>query len=271
MEVGQRLSEARKRRNLTLADIARSTKIRVDYLEAIERDDVDHLPSGFFARAFVRAYASEVGVNPDDLLDSIDAPVSAEPEPEALPLPPKHERVSTRSLLIVISVIAACGLYYVAFAPARTASEAPQVAAEIPIATTADRIEPAAAAVPRAESDVELQIQSSGGCIVAVTADGHLLPSQPPGEPVVLKARGEVVLRVGDSGACAPAVKPDSPARSPRRARIDTVAPSPVAITHAVDQQSDTAPPVVEPAPSAPNAVVPQPAESTPPTAIEQF
>jgi transcriptional regulator with XRE-family HTH domain len=271
VDVGQRLSEARKRRNLTLADIARSTKIRVHYLEAIERDDVDYLPSGFFSRAFVRVYANEVGVNPDDLLDSIDAPVSAEPEPEAPPLPPAHERVSTRPLFIVLSVAAACGLYYIAFAPARTVSEAPRVAAEIPIATAADRIEPAVAAVPRAASDVELQIHSSGGCIVAVTADGRLIPSQPSGETVVLKARGEVVLRVGDFGACAPAVKPDSPARSPRRARIESVAPSPVAITHAVDQQSEAAPPVVEPAPSVPDAQLPQPDESTPPTAIERF
>ena len=242
------------------------------YLEAIERDDVDHLPSGFFSRAFVRAYANEVGVNPDDLFASVDPPVSVEPEPEPPPLSPAAgERVSTRSLLFVFSVAAACGLYYIAFAPARTASEAPQVAAEIPTATSTHAPRPSQSLFRAAASDVELQIQSSGGCIVAVTADGRLIPSQPPGELVVLKARGEVVLRVGDSGACAPAVKPDSPAKSPRRARIDTVAPSPVAITHAVDQQSDAAPPVVEPAPSAPDAQLPKPDESTPPTAIEQF
>ena len=68
MRVGQQLSEARERQNLTLADISRTTKIPVHLLDAIERNDIDHLPQEFFTRAFVRAYAKEVGVDADALL-----------------------------------------------------------------------------------------------------------------------------------------------------------------------------------------------------------
>ena len=34
-------------------------------LEALERDDVSHWPSGIFRRAFIRAYAHAIGLDPD--------------------------------------------------------------------------------------------------------------------------------------------------------------------------------------------------------------
>jgi transcriptional regulator with XRE-family HTH domain len=274
VQIGQRLSEARRRRNLTLADIARTTKIRVHYLEAIDRDDVDRMPRGFFGRAFVRAYANEVGVNPSELMDSVDKTVSAESEPDMAATPaPANTPAFARALFFIIPVAAVCGFYFIGRAPARTrskATQATQVAAEIP-SPTVDRVEPAAVSNAGTTSDVELQIQSRGGCIVAVTADGRAIPADvAPGQPVLVKARGEVVLRVGNSGTCASAVKSSSTPKSPRRAQIDTVSQSPHAITLAVDQPSETTLPVVETAPSTPDAVLPQP-ESTPPPAIEPF
>ena len=272
MQVGQRLSEARRRKNLTLADVARTTRIPLHYLQAIDRDDADRLPRGLFARAFVRTYANEVGLNPSDLMDSVDETVSPESEEQMPALPaPADTPVSMRSLLLIIPVAAVCGFCYVGFAPATT-SDAPQAAAEVSVPTAAP-VEPVAAAVPEAASDVELQIHSRGGCIVAVTADGRVIPSDtlPPGQPVVLKARGEVILRVGDSGTCPPAVKPNSTPRSPRRVQIDTVPESPAAMTQTVDQQSNTAAPLVEPVPAASDAVLPQPDQPAPPAIIEQF
>jgi cytoskeleton protein RodZ len=273
VEVGQRLSEARRRRNLTLVDIARSTKIPVHYLEAIERDDVDHMPRGFFARAFVRTYATEVGLNPSELLDSVDQPEVAEPDPN-MPSPAEaiDEPASVRWPLFVIPVVAVCGLYYLGFTRTGTTSEAPQVAAEIPMAP-ADPIEPAAAAFPRAAADVELQIRSTGGCIVTVTADGRPISSEatPPGSALVLKARGEVVLRVGDSSACAPVVKPSGTAKIERRPRIDATRPSSVAVAHVADQPSVTAAPVVEPTPAASDELVSEPDLAAPPEAGAQF
>jgi hypothetical protein len=273
--VGQRLTEARKRRNLTVAEIARSTKIPVHFLEAIERDDVDHMPPGFFARAFVRTYAHEVGVNANELLASVDPPVTTvEPEPEmpALP-PPVNAPVSARSLLFVIPIVAVCGLYFAGRDRASTPSEAPpQVAAAIP-ASSVDRIDTAAAAASEATSDVELQIESRGGCIVSVTADGRTIPSGavPPGESVVLQVRGEVVLRVGDAGACAPATKPNSSPKLARRPRIDAVPASPVVVAHVVDQEAASATKIVEPSSGASEAVLPQSDQPAPLPAIDQF
>ena len=62
---GARMRSHRERRGIGLAAIARGTKIGVPMLEAIERDDVSRLPAGIFRRAFIRAYATAVGLDPE--------------------------------------------------------------------------------------------------------------------------------------------------------------------------------------------------------------
>jgi transcriptional regulator with XRE-family HTH domain len=62
---GARLRERRERQHVALATIAEQTKIKVSLLEALERDDVSHWPTGIFRRAFIRAYAHAIGLEPD--------------------------------------------------------------------------------------------------------------------------------------------------------------------------------------------------------------
>jgi cytoskeletal protein RodZ len=50
---------------VSLRDIATATKISVVTLEALERNDYARLPGGIFSRAFVRAYALAVGLEPE--------------------------------------------------------------------------------------------------------------------------------------------------------------------------------------------------------------
>ena len=65
-DFGGKLRQARERRGVSLRQIASSTKISVGALEALERNDVSKLPGGIFSRAFVRSYATEVGLDPDE-------------------------------------------------------------------------------------------------------------------------------------------------------------------------------------------------------------
>lgn len=64
-DLGTRLKRAREQRGLPLSDIANRTKISVTALDALERNDLSRLPGGIFGRAFVRAYATELGLDPD--------------------------------------------------------------------------------------------------------------------------------------------------------------------------------------------------------------
>jgi cytoskeletal protein RodZ len=64
-DFGDKLRRERERRGVPLRQIAERTKISVFALERLERNDLRRLPGGIFARAIVRSYASEVGLDPD--------------------------------------------------------------------------------------------------------------------------------------------------------------------------------------------------------------
>ena len=75
---GARLRQRREGQGIALVTIANQTKIKLSLLEALERDDVSHWPSGIFRRAFVRAYAHAIGLNPDVVVHEF---LEAHPEP----------------------------------------------------------------------------------------------------------------------------------------------------------------------------------------------
>jgi hypothetical protein len=65
---GARLRRRREERQIDLIAIAEQTKIKLALLEALERDDVSHWPSGIFRRSYIRTYAAIVGLDPDAVL-----------------------------------------------------------------------------------------------------------------------------------------------------------------------------------------------------------
>jgi transcriptional regulator with XRE-family HTH domain len=72
-DLGGRLREARERRGITLRQIASVTKISLAALEALERNDFARLPGGLFSRAFVRSYATQVGLDPEETVQQFIA------------------------------------------------------------------------------------------------------------------------------------------------------------------------------------------------------
>ena len=62
---GARLRLRREEQGMALSAIAEDIKIKMSLLEAVERDDVSHWPSGIYRRAFIRAYAQAIGLDPD--------------------------------------------------------------------------------------------------------------------------------------------------------------------------------------------------------------
>jgi cytoskeleton protein RodZ len=67
-EIGRELAEARVRAGLSVEELSRRTKLSVPTLLAIERNQMGTLPGGLYARAMLRAYAREVGCNPEDIV-----------------------------------------------------------------------------------------------------------------------------------------------------------------------------------------------------------
>lgn len=81
--VGSQLKQARQARGLSLEQAAHSTRIRIHYLEALERDDRSTLPSQVQGRGFLRLYAGYLGLPEKALLDQWEGrmPVEEIPEP----------------------------------------------------------------------------------------------------------------------------------------------------------------------------------------------
>src|SRR6478736_2794241 len=86
-KLGARLRQRRERQQIALSTIAEQTKIKLSLLEELERDDVSHWPAGIFRRAFVRAYARAIDLEPDVVVreflerypDPIDRPATGLP------------------------------------------------------------------------------------------------------------------------------------------------------------------------------------------------
>jgi transcriptional regulator with XRE-family HTH domain len=66
--LGARLRQRREERRISLATIAEHTKISASLLDAMERGDVRHWPSGIFRRAFIRSYAEAIGLDADAIV-----------------------------------------------------------------------------------------------------------------------------------------------------------------------------------------------------------
>lgn len=89
--IGQQLRQARKARSLTLEDVAQATHMRVHYLQALESNDIEALPSMVQARGFLRSYAEFLELDAEPLLLALSGEVSSE---ETLPaLEPTPETI----------------------------------------------------------------------------------------------------------------------------------------------------------------------------------
>lgn len=71
IDFGATLRLARERRKLTLQAVSETTKISPSVLTALENNDIERLPGGLFIRSFVRAYATEVGLDPEETVNGL--------------------------------------------------------------------------------------------------------------------------------------------------------------------------------------------------------
>jgi cytoskeleton protein RodZ len=86
-DFGGTLRAARERKGISLRHIANATKISMGALESLEKNDFKRLPGGIFSRSFVRAYAEEVGLDPDHTVAEFltEAGETFEPPPQVAP------------------------------------------------------------------------------------------------------------------------------------------------------------------------------------------
>jgi len=231
-DFGSTLRSARERKGISLRHIANSTKISMGALEALERNDFKRLPGGIFSRSFVRAYAQEVGLDPDETVAEFlrEAGESFEPPPavvdeEAASTVTREDpgidlQPSLAPRIIKLALIAVpLVVIIVYFAMTRVSPEpaAPPAAAEALAAPVAPEPEPEAEAEEEASvpsgpiSDLapgetmRLVLEPTSECWVSLTVDGRVAVSRlmAAGERETHEIREGAVLQVGDAGAMA--------------------------------------------------------------------
>jgi len=67
-KAGEKLQQARLEKGLTLEDVAKSTKIKTEFLGFIEKGEYDNLPSVSYAHGFVRNYAKFLGLPEEETM-----------------------------------------------------------------------------------------------------------------------------------------------------------------------------------------------------------
>jgi cytoskeletal protein RodZ len=222
-DFGGKLRQARERRGISLRQIAASTKISAAALEALERNDISKLPGGIFSRAFVRSYAVEVGLDPDEtvreFLDRFnqETPPTAESVAAAVPEQEREfEEQRRRAGLIVkaalVSIPVLLLILYLALrgrgetqAQAQTGEPAqlPSAAPAAAPAATAPAPDPGAASA--AAGPIRLELHPSAECWVSLTVDGRNVFTRimRAGERETHGVAREAVVEVGNAGAFA--------------------------------------------------------------------
>src|SRR5262249_37070478 len=211
--------------------IASSTKISAAALEALERNDISKLPGGIFSRAFVRSYATEVGLDPDDTVREFLERFKQEPPPThavAAAIPEEEREFQERqrkAARVGLGAAGALGLLPAALVFAYRARIAPRGGAREPAGTgtAAEQLPPPFTAAdivlpappPAPASQLTLEIKPTADCWVSVTVDGKKVLARVvlAGEKQSFAVAKEAIVDVGDAGAFAYAIngKPGKP------------------------------------------------------------
>jgi len=234
-DLGALLRDAREKRGLSRDEVAQVTRVRLGFLEAIEANRRDQLPDAIFLRGFVRAYAREVGLDPDEIsrryLAQFESPTANAPNeatPPAISSSLQAElaveamhgdrRRSNRDQWAVIMLLVAVTGGYAGYrwrspsvVPASTQSATP--AADVPspppgrveesAETGTSGLQSSPPVEPVASEVIRVELTATESCWVSATVDGRRLAyrTMQPGEHQLLDVRDEAVLRIGEPAA----------------------------------------------------------------------
>ncbi|HZB03504.1 MAG TPA: helix-turn-helix domain-containing protein [Actinomycetota bacterium] len=80
--IGQALRRARLHRGKSLGEASRETRIRADYLDALEREAWDAVLGEVYVRGFLRTYSAYLGLRPEKVMTVYERSHGPSPPPE---------------------------------------------------------------------------------------------------------------------------------------------------------------------------------------------
>jgi hypothetical protein len=221
--VGTKLRQAREAKGTSVGRISERTKISVHILRAIDSEDFTCLPGGLVRRGYLRAYAREVGLDPEETvrryLVEFGVPPALDPEavvasgdPSVEMTAPKMETLERRMqrgqwMGSAVVLLVGAVVYSTAAREHDALSGQPLAVPTQTADTSGARVDivPLDQVASASTSPLHFEIQPGGPCWVAAVADGRqaLQRLMNAGDREVVDANDEATLRVGDAAACA--------------------------------------------------------------------
>jgi cytoskeleton protein RodZ len=215
MELIERLRRAREKAGLSLEELATRTKIQQRILEAIEAGDFKRVPGGLFVRGFLRSYAREVGLDPEEVVAQylaefepalLTPEVPDEPDEPAAQADislPETPTPAWRKLWPAAFVLGALIAVFTFFSSTPQTAPAAEPA---PVGTSGQAAPQPTASAPAPAARPELltmDIRAKREVWVAVMADGQkaVYRTLQPDERVNVMARQQIAARIGDAEA----------------------------------------------------------------------
>jgi cytoskeleton protein RodZ len=115
-DIGAELRASREARGLSISLLAQRTRVQPRFLTAIEHNDLSAIPPKPFGRGFVKAFATEVGLDPEETVRDYFArfaPVTVVPDVPVRPSAPDPTQPTFRRwtpLVLAAIAIATIGL-----------------------------------------------------------------------------------------------------------------------------------------------------------------
>ena len=203
VNLGPYLRQCRLQRRITLEAVALRTKIKPEFFDDLERNNLSKWPaSPFYRESYLRAYASAVGLDPQDVIDRYRVEFEAIKAVDAAP-PVVTPAATAKGTIPPAAIPAIIAITFVIafslgrmYAPARVSVEAtntnPAVSVPAALPVTPEPVAPTAA--PAAETST-IPVPT----VTAEEIEGELvITSTPSGAHVTVNGigRGPTPLRV---------------------------------------------------------------------------
>jgi cytoskeleton protein RodZ len=209
--IGAQLRSSREALGLSLASLAQRTRVQPRIISAIEQNDLASIPPKPYGRGFIRAYAREVGLDPDltvrDYFAQFGPAVVEEVQLHHQPEPwPARQTWLVPAAGMIAVVLVSLAVFRGDASDATDRSVAAPVGTSGGQAVDAPRPDATMGTAPtpeKREAGIDLVVVADRNCWVTAAADGNRVLYQllQPGAQHTIRADREITLRAGDAGA----------------------------------------------------------------------
>lgn len=111
MTLGQALTAKREERGLSIEQVATATRVRADYLRALESDEIVSVVAPVYAKGYLRTYAAYLGLDADELASELPDRPRPDLELRLGSSAPRPRVVVTTPMLAAAAVVLLTGAF----------------------------------------------------------------------------------------------------------------------------------------------------------------